>query len=110
VQCFAAEASAEAKKVLSGQTIRIELDPSQGTHDKYGRLLAYIYVPLNSNPEGLLFNKYMIAEGYGHEYTYRLPYKYQKDFKEAETQAREQKKGLWADDACAGNTKQPARS
>ncbi|HVU75455.1 MAG TPA: thermonuclease family protein [Candidatus Paceibacterota bacterium] len=101
VQCFGEAASAEAKKILSGQSVRIEYDLSQGMLDKYGRTLAYIYVPLNSKPEGLLFNEYLIAEGYGHEYTYNLPYKYQKEFKAAERAARDAKKGLWADDACA---------
>ena len=103
VQCFAKEASAEASKILTGVSVRLETDPSQDTYDKYGRLLAYVFVPLNSNPEGLLFNQYMIREGYGHEYTYDLPYKYQKQFKAAEKSAREQKKGLWSDGVCPLN-------
>lgn len=103
VQCFAREASGKAKQTLNGQSVRIETDPSQDTYDTYGRLLAYVYLS-----DGILFNKYMVAEGYGHEYTYRLPYKYQADFKAAEKSARENKKGLWADDMCAGNTKQPS--
>lgn len=101
VQCFGREASDEAKKVLTGQSVRIETDPSQGERDKYDRLLAYVYVPADSDPKGIFFNKYMIAEGFGHEYTYAVPYKYQAEFKAAEASAREQKKGLWADNACA---------
>jgi len=100
VQCFGKEASEKMKRVISGQSVRVETDPSQGTYDKYGRLLAYIYAPANVRPEGILVNKYMIAEGYGHEYTYNLPYKYQAEFKAAQKQAREQKKGLWADRVC----------
>ncbi|MBV9159434.1 MAG: thermonuclease family protein [Candidatus Kaiserbacteria bacterium] len=100
VQCFGKEASAEMKKLISSQSVRLEYDASQGRLDKYGRTLAYVYAPLNSNPEGLLVNKYMIAEGYGHEYTYAIPYKYQKDFKAAETAAREAQKGLWAPGVC----------
>ena len=100
VQCFGKEASDKAKQLLGGTSVRIEKDPSQGELDKYGRLLAYVYVPTSVRPEGILVNEYMIAEGYGHEYTYNLPYKYQTEFKEAERKAREEKKGLWADDAC----------
>ena len=100
VQCFGKEASDKAKQILSGSSVRIETDPSQGAYDKYGRLLAYVYVPAGSKQEGILFNEYMIREGYGHEYTYNIPYKYQKEFKEAETKAREEKKGLWADGVC----------
>lgn len=95
VQCFGVEAADKAKGVLSGQKVKIETDPSQGTRDKYGRLLAYAFLP-----DGVLFNKIMIEEGYGHEYTYRLPYKYQKEFKATERQARELKKGLWGDGVC----------
>lgn len=108
VQCFGAEASAGMKKILSNQYVRLEMDPSQGEKDKYGRLLAYVFAPANVRPEGLLLNRYMIAEGYGHEYTYRLPYKYQAEFKAAESEARSQKKGLWADGVCALQTSDPA--
>jgi micrococcal nuclease len=95
VECFGKEASAKAKDILTEQKVKIETDPSQGTRDKYGRLLAYIFLP-----DGTLFNKMMIEEGYGHEYTYHLPYKYQIEFKAAERTARELKKGLWADGVC----------
>ncbi len=110
VQCFAKEASGKAKQILSGVDVRLEYDASQGTYDKYGRTLAYVFVPANSKQEGILFNEYMIAEGYGHEYTYNLPYKYQKEFRAAEQKAREEKRGLWADGTCAGNTKKAAAS
>jgi len=50
----------------------------------------------------------MIENGFGHEYTYRLPYKYQAEFKAAQNEARATKRGLWADDACAGDTMKPA--
>lgn len=96
VQCFGEEASKKAKEMLTGKSVRIETDPSQGEFDKYGRLLAYVYLE-----DGTFFNKYMIGEGYGHEYTYNLPYKYQKEFKDAESRAREEKKGLWADGICS---------
>lgn len=99
VQCFGKEASEKAKELLSGASVRIEMDPSQGELDKYGRLLAYAYLP-----SGMNVAEYMIIEGYGHEYTYNLPYKYQADFEAAEQKAREEKRGLWADDACASSS------
>ena len=100
VQCFGQAASEEAKKLLAQGFVRLEYDASQGMLDKYRRTLAYAYVPANSRPEGIMLNRYLIAEGFGHEYTYRLPYKYQEEFKAAERSAREQKKGLWADGVC----------
>ncbi len=95
VQCFGQAASEEAKRMLAGTRVRIETDPSQDVRDKYDRLLAYVYV------DEILFNQYMIAYGFGHEYTYNIPYTYQAEFKSAEAAARADKRGLWADDACA---------
>ena len=73
--------------------------PVQGERDKYGRLLAYLFLP-----DGTNINLAMIAGGYAHEYTYNLPYKYQTQFKAAEKTAREAKLGLWADAACAAES------
>jgi micrococcal nuclease len=94
VQCFGLEASNFTKSLLANKTVRLESDPSQGNKDKYGRLLRYVFLSdINVNEE-------LIAQGYGHEYTYDTPYKYQTEFKNAERLARESKKGLWADGVC----------
>lgn len=103
VQCFGREASQHAHQLLDRQTVYLEPDSSQTDRDRYGRLLRYAWLP-----DGRLFNFVMIAEGYAHEYTYDVPYKYQEAFKAAEREAREQAKGLWAPTTCNGNTEQPA--
>ncbi len=108
VQCFGREASSKAKEALVGEMVRLEADITQGERDKYKRLLRYVFLQ-----DGTNFNKFMIAEGYAHEYTYNIPYKYQEEFKEAELNAQKQKIGLWADNACSGSastqpTTQPA--
>ena len=95
VQCFGREASENAKTLLTDAVVHLEFDNSQGIHDKYGRLLAYVFLE-----DGTNVNEYMIAEGYAYEYTYSVPYKYQHAFKEAEISARVQKKGLWANGVC----------
>lgn len=95
VECFGREASNKAKEILSGKKVFLEADPSQADRDKYKRLLRYVFLE-----DGTFFNKLMIMEGFAFEYTYYIPYKYQKEFKEAEKKAKEAKKGLWADDAC----------
>lgn len=95
VECFGVEASNKAKEILAGQSVRLEADPTQGDRDSYGRLLRYVFLS-----DGRNFNKLMIEQGYAHEYTYNLPYKYQTEFKQAENYARENKLGLWAPDAC----------
>ena len=95
VQCFGREASAQAKTILGGQSVYLETDPSQDTIDKYGRTLAYVWTA-----SGRLFNLDMITDGYAHEYTYDLPYRYQADFKAAQNDARAQERGLWSPGAC----------
>lgn len=97
VECFWKEASQKAKNVLLGTYVRIATDASQGLEDKYGRMLAYVYLP-----DGTLFNRTMVEDGYAHEYTYRTPYRYQQEFKTAERDARLHERGLWAPSACNG--------
>ena len=96
VQCFALEASAQAKTILGGQSVYLETDPSQDSVDRYGRTLAYVWTE-----SGRLFNLDMITDGYAFDYTYDLPYRYQQDFKAAENDARTQERGLWSPNACA---------
>jgi len=95
VECFGIEASNRAKELLTNKKVRLEADPSQGERGIYGRLLRYIWLE-----DGTFFNKQMILDGYANEYTYNTPYKYQNEFKQAEKEARENKRGLCADDAC----------
>ena len=96
IQCFGKAASDKAKQILTGKVVVLEFDSTQGERDKYGRLLRYVFL------DGLNFNKLMISEGYAHEYTYQSkPYKYTEEFINAQKQARENKKGLWADNVCS---------
>ncbi len=95
VECFGKEASAHAKEILVGQNITLAFDDTQTKYDKYGRLLAYVY-----REDGLFVNKHMIQEGYAYEYTYKVPYLFQKEFKEAQKQAESKGKGLWGAGVC----------
>jgi micrococcal nuclease len=103
VQCFGREASARAHALLDGARVRVEHDPTQGRVDRYGRTLAYVWLP-----DGRLFNRIIIAEGYAHEYTYAVPYRYRDSFRAAERSARASGRGLWSPATCAGDTEQPA--
>lgn len=96
VQCFGRQASDKTKEILNNKNVKLESDPTQGDKDKYSRLLRYVFLE-----DGTNFNKLMISTGYAFEYTYNSnPYKYQKEFEEAENLAREQNLGLWAKGAC----------
>ncbi len=95
VQCFGIEASNKAKELLSNQVVQLEIDEGQGQRDKYGRMLGYVFLP-----DGRNYNLLMIEQGYAYEYTYSTPYRYQKEFREAQRKSRENKTGLWADGVC----------
>jgi Micrococcal nuclease (thermonuclease) homologs len=97
VECFGREAAAFTRELLSGQTVLLEADPSQDNRDRFNRLLRFVWLP-----DGRLANYEIIAQGYGFEYTFRTPYRYQAEFKAAERAAREAQAGLWASETCNG--------
>lgn len=104
IQCFGREASTKMTELAENKKVRLEFDKTQSERDKYGRLLAFVYGEDNKN---LAYE--MIRQGYGNEYTYNSnPYKYQNEFKEAARKAREENKGLWAENTCAGDATKPA--
>lgn len=96
VQCFGKEASKKLNDLLNAHDVILVNDVSQGDYDKYGRLLRYVFTENNTN-----INLYMITEGYAYEYTYDQPYKYSREFKDAQKTAEKEKKGLWADGVCS---------
>ncbi len=91
VQCFGKEASAKVHKLLDGKKVSLEDDKSQGDKDKYSRLLRYAFTE-----DGINVALEVISSGYGHEYTYNLPYKYQADFKSAQKFAEKNSLGFGA--------------
>jgi len=99
VQCFGAEASAKNKQLIEGKEVRLVKDVSET--DKYGRILRYVYIG------DTFVNDYLVRNGYAHSSTYPPDVKFQDQFKKAEEEARINKRGLWADDACKTETTTP---
>ena len=93
-ECYGQASSNYLTNLLSNKTVWLEYDSSQWKSDKYDRILAYIFL----NWENI--NKKIIEDGYAREYTYNLPYKYQSDFKQAESSAKQSKKWLWNKNTC----------
>lgn len=96
VECFGPEASEFAKEALSNRRVTVELDASQGVTDRYGRTLAYVWVP---QPDGglSLFNREAIAAGYAQERQYgSTPYAWKAEFSEAQRAAQRADVGMWA--------------
>jgi micrococcal nuclease len=87
VEYFGKEASEFTRKNVEGKRVRLEYDWQ--SRDKYGRLLAYVYIE-----DGTFLNAEIIRQGYGFAYT-RFPFKYLKDFRQYEREARGNNRGLW---------------
>ncbi len=87
VQRFGKEAYLFTKEIVEKKEVRLEFD--QQRRDKYGRLLAYVYLM-----DGTFLNAEIIKQGYGFAYT-RYPFKYLEEFRGYEREARENKRGLW---------------
>jgi micrococcal nuclease len=87
---FGKEASEFTAKVTLGKQVTIFLDNEKSSRDKYHRLLAYVQLP-----DGKFLNEELLNEGFAYadsRFKHRLYYKY----KQLESLARKQKKGLWA--------------
>lgn len=92
VGCFGKEASNETKSLLTGKEVILQKDVSE--EDKYKRLLRYIFLPLE-NGQTLFVNDYLVREGFAKVLTYPPDVKFDSQFRQAEQEAREGKKGLW---------------
>ena len=97
--CFANEATSALKVMIDGREVQLETDPSKDVYDKYGRLLAYVFREGDAGRVNI--NQKMIQQGFAYEYTYRgEKYAYQTDFKSAQKEAEQTKKGLWGEGMC----------
>lgn len=84
---FGKKASEFTKNYLAGKDITLEFDVQE--RDKYGRLLAYLYI------NGEMFNKILLQEGYAQVSTYPPNVKYVDEFTKIQENARNNKKGMW---------------
>lgn len=90
VECYGPEASDNAKRLMTGTTVWIEYDESQGRRDKYDRLLAYVWLT-----PARLYNLLAVEEGFATEYTYNSAYTHREAFLAAQAVARADRRGLW---------------
>lgn len=87
VQRFAEESAQFLRSMAEGFSCTLEYD-SAYPHDKYGRLLAYVWAG------GKLLNAEIIRRGYGYAYT-RFPHRRMNEFVELERKSRQCQYGLW---------------
>lgn len=82
----------EFTKSLLKKGTEVTLETDVQPTDKYGRILAYVYLP-----DGRMLNLVLIEEGYATVYTIPPNVKYADRFKEAQRKAMKLKKGLWSE-------------
>jgi micrococcal nuclease len=81
------EATEANRKLVEGQTVRLELDVQE--RDRYGRLLAYVYLG------DMMVNAEMVAQGYGQAMTIPPNVRHQELFLKLQREARLLQIGLW---------------
>ena len=78
-------------KLPPGTPITLEFDVAP--RDKYGRLLAYVYLS-----DGTMLNQLLVREGYARLFTDDFNHRYRELFAKEYSAARKAKRGLWRDD------------
>lgn len=89
VQPFGPEASAFVEEMLEGETVELEKDVSE--RDRYGRLLAYVYI------DGESVQKMLLERGLARvAYIYEPNVKYVEEYRAVQEEAQREGKGIWS--------------
>lgn len=94
VECFGDVAYLKNKELVEGKQVILAKDVSET--DRFGRLLRYVYIPTPTVQATLFINEYLIREGFANASSYPPDVRYQDLFRQAEKEARQNQKGLWA--------------
>jgi len=84
---LAQEATRYNKQLVEGKNVRLEKDVSE--IDKYGRLLRYVYV------DDIFINAELVRQGLAWAKAYEPDTKYQDTLEKTESEARQDKIGIW---------------
>ena len=91
IKALGRRAAAVTKGLVEGKRVRLEFDVER--KDKYGRLLAYVYLK-----DGTFVNAEIVKEGYASLLTYPPNVRYVEIFKKLYQEARDERRGLWKDE------------
>jgi len=91
VQCYGPAAAAYTQNRIkaTGSKVRLVADSLDTNRDRYNRLLRYVYLT-----DGANLDQELVAKGYAFAYV-SFPFTKSDAFSAAQTNAREQKLGLW---------------
>lgn len=88
-QPFGEEASAENVRLVAGKRVCLEKDVSE--HDRFGRLLRYVWLS-----DGTMVNELLVRAGLATVDTFPPDVKYVDRFTAAQAEARTAERGIWA--------------
>jgi micrococcal nuclease len=92
VQCYGRQASAEAKKLLTGARVQLDPDPTQDKLDRYGRTLGYLSIG------GRDFGEQMLEAGAARVYVYQgHKFELLSRYQRAQRLAEARHAGLWGE-------------
>jgi micrococcal nuclease len=96
-ECFGAEASAFAERMLHGRRVRYEIGAE--ARDRYGRLLVYVWLA-----DGRFFNDMLVDRGYARTLAIAPNVRFAARFRRRADEARAARRGLWSRAACANDS------
>ena len=87
------EAYQFTRKLAEGRNAWLTFDVER--RDKYGRLLAYVYIKGATPDEDIFLNREIIKHGYAQAFTIPPNFRYADLFEKLHREARENKRGLY---------------
>ncbi len=89
-ECGARRAAASMQTMAKGKEATLLTDPTQDRFDRYGRLLAYLYIG------GRNLDRIQIRNGWGYVYVFgKNPFRQVRGFRKAEAAAKRERLGVW---------------
>jgi endonuclease YncB( thermonuclease family) len=88
--CYAGKATERARQLAMSKPVVLRGDPSQDTRDRYGRLLAYVWIP-----GGKDLGYQLVAGGFAKVYVYRDAFQRLPAYRNAEAAAKRVSGGQW---------------
>jgi micrococcal nuclease len=89
-ECYGKQALVRVRQLAQERRVTLKGDPSQDTHDRYGRLLAYVWLP-----GGRDLGFHLLAGGFAHVNASDDPFGRLAAYRHAETLAKSEASGLW---------------
>jgi micrococcal nuclease len=89
-QCDAGKATTLARRLSQGRAVKLVGDSTQATRDRYGRLLAYVWLP-----GGRDLGYQELVRGYARVYVYNQPFRRLTAYRRAEQIGRTRSDSIW---------------